>query len=190
MARFSIIDSGVVANHAEASAEFAASHGWVPAGDSHIGDLWDGERYATPTPALNPLPAAQASAIAAIDAAVDRIYSAVIGNRQTEYEAAERQARAFSDGGHALETVPGMVQSWANAKGWSAAQAANDILTQAAQWRAMQELIRAQRLLRKEQVRSALDADELAAATQAWSAFVATIRAQLGLLGPAEVEAR
>lgn len=188
MARFSIIDSGVVTNHAEASGEFAASQGWVPAGDSRIGDLWDGEGYATPAPVLNPLPVAQASAIAAIDAAVDRIYSAVLGNRQAEYQAAEGQAQAFADSGHVLEPVPGMVQSWANAKGWSAAQAAGDILTQAAQWRGTQELIRAQRLLRKEQVRAALDADELAAVMQAWSAFVATVRAQLGLVRPAEGE--
>lgn len=45
MARFAIIDAERVINHAEADAEFAASQGWIPAGDSHIGDLWDGEKF-------------------------------------------------------------------------------------------------------------------------------------------------
>lgn len=48
MARFAIIDAGRVINHAEASKEFAASQGWVPALDSRIGDLWDGEKFTTP----------------------------------------------------------------------------------------------------------------------------------------------
>ena len=50
MARFAIIDAGRVINHAEASKEFADQQGWVPALDSRIGDLWDGEKF-TPAPA-------------------------------------------------------------------------------------------------------------------------------------------
>lgn len=49
MARFAIIDAGRVINHAEADADFAASQGWVPAGESRIGDLWDGKAF-TPAP--------------------------------------------------------------------------------------------------------------------------------------------
>ena len=45
MTRFAIIDAGRVINHAEASKEFAASQGWVPALDSSIGDLWDGQKF-------------------------------------------------------------------------------------------------------------------------------------------------
>ena len=41
MARYAIIESGVVANHAEADADYAALKGWVPAGDSRQGDLYD-----------------------------------------------------------------------------------------------------------------------------------------------------
>ncbi|CAN7476050.1 hypothetical protein LJR118_003265 [Acidovorax sp. LjRoot118] len=191
--RYSVVVDGRVVNHVDATGEFAEAQSWVLAQASLVGDLWDGESYVTPASVLEPLSiplsVAQARAVSSIDVAVDHIYAVMLGNRQPEYEAAERQASAFADSSYALQPVPGMVQSWATAKGWPAAQAADDILTQAAQWRATQELIRAQRLLRKEQVRSALDADELAAAMQAWSAFVATVRAQLGLVSPAESEA-
>lgn len=49
MARFAIIDAGRVINHAEADSDFAASQGWITAGQSSIGDLWDGEVF-TPAP--------------------------------------------------------------------------------------------------------------------------------------------
>lgn len=58
MARFAIIDAGRVINHAEAEAEFAQSLGWVPAADSRIGDLWDGESFTTAPPAPPVVPAA------------------------------------------------------------------------------------------------------------------------------------
>lgn len=48
MARFAIIDAGRVVNHAEADAEFAAAQGWIPAGESLIGGLWDGEKFTLP----------------------------------------------------------------------------------------------------------------------------------------------
>lgn len=51
MARFSIIDAGRVVNHAEAEADYAAAQGWVPALDSRIGDLWDGEVFVPAPPA-------------------------------------------------------------------------------------------------------------------------------------------
>lgn len=54
MARFAIIDAGRVTNHAEADADFAASQGWIPAGDSRIGDLWDGQVF-TPAPPQPPV---------------------------------------------------------------------------------------------------------------------------------------
>lgn len=55
MARFAIIDAGRVINHAEADAAFAASQGWIPAGNSRIGDLWDGEQFAPPAVDLSGL---------------------------------------------------------------------------------------------------------------------------------------
>ena len=55
MARFAIIDAGRVANHVESDAAFAALQGWVPAGDSRIGDMWDGQKFTTPVVDLTSL---------------------------------------------------------------------------------------------------------------------------------------
>ena len=55
MARYAVINDGVVVNHALADdAAFAVAQGWVPAGDSNIGDLWDGENF-TPAPPAPPV---------------------------------------------------------------------------------------------------------------------------------------
>lgn len=52
-------DDGVVVNHALADdPEFAAAQGWIPAGDSNIGDLWDGETFTPAPPAPPVVPAA------------------------------------------------------------------------------------------------------------------------------------
>lgn len=59
MARFAIIDAGRVVNHAEADADFASSQGWIPAGVSRIGDLWDGEVFTPPPVDLVALKAAK-----------------------------------------------------------------------------------------------------------------------------------
>lgn len=48
MARFSIIENGIVVNQVEADTAYAAKQGWIPAGDSAIGDLWDGVKYSKP----------------------------------------------------------------------------------------------------------------------------------------------
>ena len=48
MARYAIIENNVVTNVAEADADFAASQGWVEAGDAGIGWLWDGEKLTPP----------------------------------------------------------------------------------------------------------------------------------------------
>lgn len=57
MARFAIIDAGRVVNHAEAEADFAESQGWIPAGESRIGDSWDGEVFTPAPPEPLPVPA-------------------------------------------------------------------------------------------------------------------------------------
>lgn len=124
----------------------------------------------------------QAEAVQRIDSDVDRIYAAVIGNRQAEYEAAEREAQAYADAGY-VGDVPPLVEAWATAKVWTGAQAADDILTQAVAWRSAQAQIRAARLARKEQARMAADAAGVQAALAAWAAFVAAARAQLGVGG-------
>lgn len=53
---YAIIKNDIIVNLAEADADFAASQGWIPAGDSRIGDLWDGEVFTPAPPAPEPVP--------------------------------------------------------------------------------------------------------------------------------------
>ncbi len=119
-------------------------------------------------------------AVLQVDRDVDAIYAAALGNRGPEYADAEMEALEFKAAGYS-GTAPASVQSWATAKGWTATQATNDILAAAAQLRGAKQAIRAQRLLRKEQVKAAATAADARAAMAAWAVFVAAIKAQLGL---------
>lgn len=127
-----------------------------------------------------PPPADRPALLAQIDADVDDIYSRVIGNRAAEYEQAEREALAYQTASFA-GAAPPMVQAWADAKGWTGQQAAQDIITQATAWRGAQTQIRAQRLLRKEQVRTAADDAAVHAAVAAWAQALGQIKAALGV---------
>jgi hypothetical protein len=131
-------------------------------------------------PPQETLPQAIARSLASIDADTDAIYQDAIGNRGPEYTEAEAAANAYKDAGYTGD-VPSAVQSWATAKGWTAQQAADDILAAAAQLNTAKLAIRAERLLRKEQVRAAADAGAVDAAMVQWAGFVAAIRVQLGL---------
>jgi hypothetical protein len=124
--------------------------------------------------------AAKDAAILLIDADVDSIYGLVAGNRATEYALAEEDALAYKAAGY-TGTVPGSVQAWAAAKGWTPTQSADDILLTAAQWRGAQGTIRASRLLRKEQIRVATTQTALDAAVAAWVGFRKAARTSLGL---------
>lgn len=112
-----------------------------------------------------------------IDADADAIYRDVQGNRGNEYALAESDATAFKAAGY-TGTAPSSVQSWATAKGQTATWAADDILSTATAWRAAMSAIRANRLARKEQARTATD---LAPVAAAWTAFVVGIRSALGV---------
>ena len=124
--------------------------------------------------------AARAEAIRIIDADTDAIYGACIGNRATEYKVAEDEAKAYETNNYA-GAAPQSVASWATAKGWTANQATDDILATANQWRGAQASIRANRLARKEQVRTASNQAAVEAAVASWKDFVAATRAALGV---------
>jgi hypothetical protein len=126
----------------------------------------------------SPLPVA--AAIQKIDADTDAIYGAVLGNRAEEYTLAASEARSYKAAGY-TGAIPSSVQSWATAKAWTATQAADDILATAAAWITAQAEIRAARLTRKEQARTALDAVGVAAAMLAWDGFVVVMRGRLGI---------
>lgn len=113
-----------------------------------------------------------------VDADVDAIYLAAIGNRATEYSEAEAQAAAYKTALYA-GTVPAYVQSWltSNLKSLTTAQqAADDILTQAAAWRGAAAAIRANRFIAKKNINN-----DVSTAMAQWNGFVAAIRGQLGL---------
>lgn len=80
----------------------------------------------------------------------------------------------------AAVAVIGLLITWFYKREANKRQAADDILAQAMAWRGAQAQIRAQRLLRKEQARNAVDAPALDAVAQGWAAFVVAVRAQLG----------
>jgi hypothetical protein len=52
MTAYAIIVGGIVANIAEADEAFAQENGWIPAQGGAIGDLWDGETFTRPEPAV------------------------------------------------------------------------------------------------------------------------------------------
>jgi hypothetical protein len=154
--------------------------------------VWNGQGFelvALPDPEPEPAPPTlaerQTEALRQIDADVDAITAAVIGNRGVEYIEAETQALAFQTAGF-TGAAPSMVQAWVNAKGiegigWTAQQAAEDILAQAAAWRYAVDVIRANRLNAKAYIRIAEDDEDLAVATGTWAGFVQAIRSQLGI---------
>lgn len=49
--QYAIVENNIIVNVAEAEADYAAAQGWVPALDSRIGDLWDGEVFVPAPPA-------------------------------------------------------------------------------------------------------------------------------------------
>lgn len=122
----------------------------------------------------------RAAAIRTIDADVDAIYAAVIGNRQAEYDLAEKDAQAYKAAGY-TGTVPASVQAWADAKKQTAKWAADDILATSANWRTLQADIRAYRLGRKEDARNATDVAGVDAVMTTWAEYVARTRTALGV---------
>ena len=68
--------------------------------------------------------------------------------RAFEYQAAEQGARAYVNDGY-TGVVPGVVQVWAEARGWSAQQAADNILSEAHAFHEALVFIRGTRLKAK-----------------------------------------
>lgn len=110
-----------------------------------------------------------------IDATADATYIAIGGpspGRLAEYKQAKADADAFAAAGY-TGTVPDTIACWAEAKGWTAQQACDDILSTAASWETALAVIRRQRLIGKRNVNEALDA---AAAQAAADLAITAIR--------------
>lgn len=73
--------------------------------------------------------------------------------RAFEYQAAERDAKAYADAGF-TGTTPANVQAWADATGMTTKQAAENILQEAALYNYALNAIRAYRLQGKQQIRN------------------------------------
>ena len=116
--------------------------------------------------------------LAQVDADTDALYQQTLGNKGSEYEATEAQARAFETA--EWQGTPGeLVRVWAEIKGWTDQQAAEDILTETNRWRAAQVSIRAARLRAKETLRTASDSAGIDSAYATWLQFLAHIPSEL-----------
>jgi len=49
---WAVITDGIVTNLVDATAEFAASQGFIPAGKARMGDTWDGKTFSAPAPSV------------------------------------------------------------------------------------------------------------------------------------------
>lgn len=93
-----------------------------------------------------------------IDSLADQVRRELAGDplRVAEYDRAAQEASTYQTAGY-TGTVPPAVLSWAEAKGWAAQAAADDILRAAGRWNSALYQLRDQRLKTKEAIRSALD---------------------------------
>lgn len=121
-----------------------------------------------------------ANAISLIDHDTDRIYLDTIGARGEEYRQAEADAQKYALANY-NGPVPAFVADHQAAKGWTAKQAADDILATAGAWRNAQAQIRTNRLQCKELARQAQDEAGVQAALQQWAGFVSAVRGALGI---------
>ena len=85
-----------------------------------------------------------------IDLIADVQRAKIVGDpvRAFEYQAAEQGARSYADAGY-TGSVPGVVQVWADARGWTPQQAADNILAEATQFQGALVFIRGTRLQAK-----------------------------------------
>lgn len=120
-----------------------------------------------------------------IDVAADRARAAVAGDplRAVEYDRARIEAEQFTANGYQGD-VPPMVAAWA-INGRTAAQAATDILHEAAQYSAALVQLRTTRLAAKEQIRALMAADQVDQAQQLTEQTIAAIEAAIHGVGNA-----
>lgn len=145
--------------------------GWLAAEAS---GLWS--FLPPPTPPAPTVDQVKASLCAAIDSAADRVYVEIGGpspGRLAEYKQAKADADSFKQAGYS-GSVPDTIACWAEAQGWSAKQACDDILATADAWDGALEAIRRGRLIGKANVNSCADAS---AANAAAEQVIANIRA-------------
>lgn len=117
---------------------------------------------------------------AAIDHAADAARLLIVGDsvRVVEYQRAEAEATAYAAAGY-TGTVPPTVQSWAEAKQWTAQAAADDILRASAAWNTALYALRDIRLKGKEAVKTAATAADAQAAAATAEAQIKAVLDQV-----------
>ena len=127
-----------------------------------------------PEVVLSKLEDKRASLLTQVDIDTDTLYQQTLGNKGSEYEAAEVQARAYQASD--WQDSPGaLITVWAQVKGWTNQQAAEDILQEANRWRAAQLAIRVARLQAKESLRNAHTKEDIDLAYATWQGFMGTV---------------
>ena len=78
MARFAIIEGGVVTNIVEAEADYAATQGWVDASSANFGDSYSNGQFTKSAPVVDPLAyqAKRAAAYPPIGDQLDALFKA------------------------------------------------------------------------------------------------------------------
>lgn len=131
-----------------------------------------------PEVVLSKLEDKRASLLTQVDTDTDTLYQQTLGNMGSEYEATEVQARAYQASD--WQDSPGaLITVWAQVKGWTNQQAAEDILQEADRWRAAQLAIRAARLQAKESLRNAHTKEDIDLAYATWQGFMGTVESLL-----------
>lgn len=139
------------------------------------GMIKSGETYIIQQPTLLQ---AQTAFIIQIDTDADALIRAVIGERASQYEGAERESLAYKAAGY-TGTVPPKVQAWATAKNQTATWAADSQIATAEDWRSAENALYAKRLLLKETARTAVDVAELDNIKANWTAFITALKTSL-----------
>lgn len=141
-----------------------------------IGWNYDGATFTAPAAPSAPT---VEELCAKIDAEADAARLKIAGDplRVVEYQRAEAEATAYAAAGY-TGTVPRTVEDWAEAKGWTAQEATDDILRASAAWNAALYAFRGIRLKGKEAVKAAVESARQTAADAA-IAQIAAVLAQV-----------
>lgn len=129
--QYAIIENNTIVNVAEAEPEYAAQQGWIPALDSRIGDLWDGENYSPAAVDLAPLKAAKNAEINAARLAANFSTFTHAGKAI----ACDQLSRSDIDGTNGFVSLYGTLPpSWPG--GWKAVDNSYVSIASVADWKA------------------------------------------------------
>lgn len=123
----------------------------------------------------------KAAAVAQTYSDVDAIYSAAVGNRESEYIQAEQDARAFKATGYT--GIPSAyISGWATVKGFSNQVAADAIIAKADALHTAKLALRNARFISQAEMQAATTQQQLDTAVNTWNTTLININTSLGLV--------